>query len=238
MPDGWFSRVPLSFGNTRSVSAPVTFIPDAQPGVLGGPLPVLPVGISAVATCLAAAAGLAEVRTGHRPAVTIRHASVAAALTSSRLLRIDGRQPPGDFSPLSRFWETSDGWVRTHGNYPWHAAALLSALSVTSGDEVAAAVAALPAVEVQERVVAAGGVAAAVTDDATWRAGAVAKALDARELIYLEVIGDALPRPLGADHPLPCHGVRVLDATERRWHPRRLGLPRPHSRLAARRAGG
>ncbi|OEV22841.1 hypothetical protein AN220_27560, partial [Streptomyces nanshensis] len=54
---------------------------------------------------------------------------VATAFRSDRLVRIDGRAPV-TFAPLSRFWRTADGWVRTHANYPHHRARLLSALGM------------------------------------------------------------------------------------------------------------
>ena len=40
----------------------------------------------------------------------------------------NGEQTGPGFAPLSRFWRAADGWVRTHGNYPWHRSALLRAL--------------------------------------------------------------------------------------------------------------
>src|SRR5690606_21603652 len=54
---------------------------------------------------------------------------VAAAYRSHDHLRIDGRTPDA-FAPLSGFWRTADGWVRTHGNYPHHAASMRAALSL------------------------------------------------------------------------------------------------------------
>ena len=57
--------------------------------------------------------------------MTLDRAHVAAAVRSERYFRV-GRQAAGaSFAPLSRFWPTADGWIRTHGNYPWHRHALL-----------------------------------------------------------------------------------------------------------------
>ena len=88
---------------------------------------------------------------------------MAAAFRSEAYLRVNGEPTGPGFAPLSRFWRAADGWVRTHGNYPWHRSALLRALG-SSGDpeSVAAAIAALRAREVEDLVVGAGGVAAAV----------------------------------------------------------------------------
>ncbi|MFS0854429.1 CoA transferase [Microbacterium sp. 179-I 3D4 NHS] len=51
----------------------------------------------------------------------------AVAYRSERVLRIDGAEPPV-WAPLSGFWRTGDGWIRTHANYPHHAARLCAAL--------------------------------------------------------------------------------------------------------------
>ena len=77
---------------------------------------------------------------------------VAAAVRSERHLRLDGRRLAG-FAPLSRYWRAADGWVRTHANYPWHRAALLSALH-TGPKTVGEAIAGLSAAEVEARVIA------------------------------------------------------------------------------------
>jgi hypothetical protein len=89
------------------------------------------------------------------------------------------------FAPLSRFWPAADGWVRTHGNYAWHRAALLRALGARGEDEetVAAAIAALPAREVEEKVLSAGGVAAAVRPLEQWRAHPQRRALSEEPLV-------------------------------------------------------
>ena len=86
-------------------------------------------------------------------------------------MRVDGEPAGAGFAPLSRFWRASDGWVRTHGNYPWHREALLRALGCGDDREaVAAAIAGLGAREVEDLVTSAGGVAAAVRTEAEWRA--------------------------------------------------------------------
>jgi hypothetical protein len=103
--------------------------------------------------------------------------------------------------------------VRTHGNYPWHADALLRALG-TPGDpeSVAAAIADLRAADVENRVVEAGGVAAAVRGEKEWRAEPPGQAVAAARLVEGTEIGAAPPRrhPAG---PRPASGLRVLDLT-------------------------
>jgi len=126
---------------------------------------------------------------------------------------VDGRGFGGGFAPLSRFWRSADGWVRTHGNYPWHQQALLRALG--TGDDPAAVGAAIgerSAEGVETDVVAAGGAAAAVRTSGQWRSHPHGQATAAQPLIGGAVIEGAPPRrrePAGR----PASGLRVLDLT-------------------------
>lgn len=153
-------------------------------GELGHLMSRLPVEDTAIA-CIGAAllaAGPAELATEH----------VAAAVRSEAHLRLDGRSPQDGFAPMSRFWRASDGWVRTHGNYPWHREALLRALGDAASVE--SAIAELPAREVESRVVEAGGIAAAVRTPEQWRAEPPGQAVDAQPLVSAHRTGDAAPR--------------------------------------------
>jgi hypothetical protein len=117
------------------------------------------------------------------------------------------------FAPLSRFWQVSDGWIRTHANYPWHKDALLRALDVEeSSDAVARAVARRTAADVENAVVAAGGIAAAVRREEAWHEHEQGRAVVAERLIAHERHGNAPRRGL-AEGDLPASGVRVLDLT-------------------------
>jgi CoA-transferase family III len=147
---------------------------------------------------------------------------VAAAFRSEAYLRLNGALSGAGFAPLSRFWATRDGWVRTHGNYPWHREALVRALGTSEDpDQVAAAIAGRAACEVEDLVVGAGGVAAAVRTPAQWGAEPAGQAVAAARLIEGDRLGDAPPRhrtagPPGAAGPptmLPAAGIRVLDLT-------------------------
>ena len=72
----------------------------------------------------------------------------------------DRRTRADNFAPLSRFWRTADGWVRTHANYPHHRARLLAALGLPPTPERTRwprVLAERRAVEVEETVYAAGG---------------------------------------------------------------------------------
>ncbi|WP_318204245.1 CoA transferase [Streptomyces sp. SCL15-4] len=191
-------------------------------GVLTARLPVRELARACVGTCALAAAELAARRAGLSgvPEVRIDDGAVAAAFHSERLLRIDGRAPVS-FAPLSRFWRTADGWVRTHANYPHHRARLLGALGLpedASADRVAGHLAGRSALEVEETVGAAGGLAVALRTPEGWAAHRQAAEVAARPLVERAWPDAAPPRvfpPLdpGAAALLPAAGLRVLDLT-------------------------
>nr|WP_171904127.1 CoA transferase [Streptomyces abyssalis] len=205
-------------------------------------LPVRELARASVAVCSLAAAELSSVRsdgaasgpvngtrTGTRtvigtravPSVDVDDGAVATAFTSERHLRIDGREPVR-FAPLSRFWRTAEGWLRTHANYPHHRARLLAALGIDGedGDDaalvetVAAELARRDAAEVEETVYAAGGLAVAVRTPQEWAAHPQGAQAGRRPLLTTARMDQAFPRklPEPAGHG-PLHGVRVLDLT-------------------------
>ncbi|MEU0008891.1 CoA transferase [Streptomyces sp. NPDC006314] len=191
-------------------------------GALEARLPVRQLARACVGACALAAAELAAHRAGlgEVPGVRVDDGAVAAAFHSERLLRIDGRAPVA-FAPLSRFWRTADGWVRTHANYPHHRARLLGALNLPedpSVEEVAARFAELPALEAEECVYGGGGLAVALRTPNEWRAHPQAAAVAARPLVERERLDTARARVLppldsAAAPLLPAAGLRVLDLT-------------------------
>ncbi|WP_228920908.1 CoA transferase [Streptomyces sp. DH20] len=189
-----------------------------RPGVLPSRLPVREFAGACVGVCALAAAELAARRTGDGevPAVRVDDGAVATAFVSERHLRTDGRAAES-FAPLSRFWRTADGWVRTHANYPHHRARLLTALGVPEDpDAVAAVLARRSAREVEETVTAAGGLAVALRTPEEWAAHGQAAAV-ARLPLVERVRLDAAPAreftAAGGDPLLPAAGLRVLDLT-------------------------
>lgn len=202
-----------------------------RPGLLPARLPVLGLARATVAACSLAAAELSALRAGNSssgaaapsrvPSVQVDDGAVATAFTSERHLRTDGRSPAG-FAPLSRFWHTADGWLRTHANYPHHRARLLSALGVGEGgreedalaEAVATELAQRAATEVEERVHAAGGLAVAVRSAAEWAEHPQGAEAARRPLLNTARMDQAPPLPLpGAFGHRPLHSVRVLDLT-------------------------
>ncbi|MEV5594575.1 CoA transferase [Streptomyces sp. NPDC052496] len=213
-----------ALGGDPALTRHVTY--GGPAGVADGPfaarLPVLPLARSTVAVCALAAAELAARRTGNAvPDVRVDDGAVATAFVSERHLRVDGRAP-SSFAPLSRFWRTADGWVRTHANYPHHRARLLAALGLPDTAETAAVAAELAgrsAEEVERTVYAAGGLAVAVRTPGRWAGHEQGTAVAARPLLTLEHLGAGAPprrltAPGGSTDPLlPAAGVRVLDLT-------------------------
>ena len=185
-----------------------------DPGLLPSRLAVEDTAIACTGAALLAAAALQARRGGD----VLRFARMdrghlAAAFRSEAWLRVNGERAGAGFAPLSRFWRAADGWVRTHANYPWHREALLRAVGTTGEpDTVAAAIAGLRAREVEMLVTGAGGIAAAVRSEGTWRAEPPGRAVAAARLVEGAEIGGAPPRRRPAG-PMPASGLRVLDLT-------------------------
>lgn len=187
-------------------------------GVLQGRLPVRERARACVGACALAAAELGALRAGlpQAPTARVDDGAVATAFLSERHLLINGRAPV-TFAPLSRFWRTADGWVRTHANYPHHRARLLDALGVP-GDPAAveAALAERSALDVEEAVYAAGGLAVALRSPEEWAAHPQAAEVAKRPLVERGRLDGAPTRvftPVGASPLLPAAGLRVLDLT-------------------------
>lgn len=137
---------------------------------------------------------------------------IAAAYRSDRHLLVDG-EAPDVWSPLSRFWRTGDGWVRTHGNYPHHASALRAGLGLppdASPDDVSTRLAAMSAGEAREDITGAGGLCVVVhREDPQGDA-----MLREHPLVQTRRLADSPVRPLPSDSmTAPLAGVRVLDLT-------------------------
>ena len=192
-------------GGGRRAELQVTGVP----GWLPSHLPVEDTAIACAGAALLAAAEL-QAQRGGPVARTARldRGHVATAFRSEAYLRLNGAPAGAGFAPLSRFWPTRDGWVRTHGNYPWHREALLRALGTGEDpDQVAAAIAGRAAHEVEDLVVGAGGIAATVRTEAQWRTEPAGQAVAAARLVEGARLGDAPPRRRAAA------GIRVLDLT-------------------------
>jgi hypothetical protein len=151
--------------------------------------------VAAVALAVVAARLLHRSRGALSYRLELDRSDVSAAVRSERYFIRRGRPAGASFAPLSRFWPTADGWVRTHANYPWHKAALLRALNVPDDpEEVERTMRRSDAEDIEERVFRAGGVAAAVRTLAQWEAHPQGRSVCAEPLVSHEVLWGAAPR--------------------------------------------
>src|SRR5262249_26223174 len=143
---------------------------------------------------------------------------VSASFRSDKHLLLDGVGADG-FAPLSGFWQSRDGWVRTHANYPHHRARLLSALDLpgeTTPESFAAALAERDALSIEDAVVANGAIGVAVRTPEQWADHPHGKAVAALPLVGFSRLDEFSARPLaelGSGDVLPAIGLRVLDFT-------------------------
>lgn len=144
--------------------------------------------------------------------VSLDGTRIAVAYTSERWVRLDGRLQTA-FAPLSAFFRTDDGWVRTHGTYPHHADALRRGLSLAAGadrDAVAAALGRLTSQKAVDAISSAGGLCVPVTPESP----AADASLRGAPPVIATRLGDSAARPLpGGPVHAPLRGVRVLDLT-------------------------
>jgi len=167
---------------------------------LASPLAVEELALGAVAAQLLAARELAR-----QPlAVELDAAGVGFSFRSERYARQGDRPAGAGFAPLSRFWRTADGWIRLHGNYPHHRAAIERVLGPGSP---AAAIGRWRGEELETAVVEEGGAAALVRTAAEWAAHPQGRAVAALPLLRLTRVADAPARDV------PPAGLRVLDLT-------------------------
>lgn len=180
----------------------------------------LPVGEfvhDAIAAASLSAAFLAARRAGSAvPGVQLDPLRVATAVTSERHFRIGG-EPMNAWAELSGFWQTADGWVRTHANYPHHRARLLEALNLqdaTTADGLREHLAGCAAKDVEEGVCAQGGIATVVRTEAQWQEHPQSAAVGARPVVSSGWLGEGPHTPRGtAPWDAPADGIRVLDLT-------------------------
>lgn len=182
-------------------------------GHLPSHLAVQPIATACVAAALTSACELERARGGSPQAPVLDRRHVSVAVQSERFFRDPTHGAPASFAPLSRFWRASDGWVRTHANYAWHRAALLDAIGARDDvRSVADGLAERRAVDVEEVVFKAGGIATAVRSWAEWQEHPQGRAVLGEPLIAHERSTPGSPRRRSRS-ALPAAGLRVLDLT-------------------------
>jgi crotonobetainyl-CoA:carnitine CoA-transferase CaiB-like acyl-CoA transferase len=161
------------------------------------------------------------------PPAPLDGARIATSYSSERFFRLNG-ETPSAWAPLSGFWSTADGWIRTHANYPHHRGALLRSLGIADANEeimktlVRQALATATTREAEDVIVSAGGVAAGVRTADEWRAHPHGRGVAGKPLLRIrdrpagdEVGGRTEPVTAGAaaGRSRPLEGIRVLDLT-------------------------
>ncbi|MBV9662166.1 MAG: CoA transferase [Acidimicrobiales bacterium] len=183
--------------------------------VLPSVFDVTGVATAAVGVASLAAAELEAARSGgdmEPVSVTTRESS--AAFWSEALFSPQGWERPPAWDPIARDYRGADGWIRLHTNYSHHRAAALRALGLDRGDRdtVAARVESWAVDDLEARVVAEGGAAAAMHTREEWLAhphGSMS-ALTPPVEITPGRAGSRGPLPPGTG---PLGGVRILDLT-------------------------
>ncbi|MFV1442903.1 MULTISPECIES: CoA transferase [unclassified Phaeobacter] len=138
-----------------------------------------------------------------------------AALWFRYSFRPMGWEMPNLWDPLAGDYRTADGWIRLHTNLPHHRDAALTTLGCQPTPEaVRDAVASRSADTLEQAIVGAGGVAAAMRSHADWQAHQQGQAVGSEPLIAW-----GRPRHINLrKQPLatgarPLAGLRVLDLT-------------------------
>lgn len=133
-------------------------------------------------------------------------ARIALAYRSDRLLTIDGAAPDV-WSPLSGFWRSRDGWVRTHGNYPHHAQRLLDGLGLADAAHLEQAFAELTSTDAVARITGRGGLAVEILGEDPAR-DALLRSTPLVDVAHHPSPDDRIPRTQNG-----LEGARILDLT-------------------------
>ncbi|WP_084352176.1 CoA transferase [Millisia brevis] len=203
-----------AYGAALGVGAPpgtITVAPNA--GFLSARLPVADLALGSIGALATAIDRLRLARKLPNRPWRLDPERVAASFGSDKLIRIDGA-PVNGFAPLSGFFATADGWIRTHANYPHHHRRLLTVLDLPDNSvaaDLAAAVANLSADDVEQRATAAGALAVRVRTESQWRASMPETSAP---IVEYTATGSIDRAAIIADDPaLPLAGIRVLDLT-------------------------
>src|SRR5439155_12683242 len=160
--------LPLAgWGNERARTVEIT----------GGADPLLPtpfrIGEASAAALAAVGLAVADLwvlRTGRRQEVAVDTRRATASLRSGHYLQLDGAPISTERDPVMGFYPAKHGrWSYLHCNFPHHRAAALGVLGVPEEREsVRQAVARWDALELEEALVAAGGVGGMVRTMEEW----------------------------------------------------------------------
>ena len=172
-------------------------VAGAEEGLLASTLPALPAMLAAVGASTLAASVLDLARGTRAPVpVVIDAEHVALAARSERYARDGTARQPDLLAPLSRFWQTADGWLRLHANYPWHRERALGVLGCEGVPEaVAEAVLSWRGEQLEDALAAAGGLGYVVRSAHAWREHPQGSAVAALPLLDVQA-GQGLGRSI------------------------------------------
>ena len=137
-----------------------------------------------------------------------------ASLWFAQSIHPIGWDMPPVWDAIAGDYQTRDGWIKLHTNLAHHRAAALSVLQVEAErGEVSDAVRSWDAQDLESKIVAAGGVAAALRSRADWSVHPQGQALKSEPLVAWEKAREAKIRRWPATHKQPLNGLRVLDLT-------------------------
>lgn len=179
------------------------------------PLDVETFACDAVDRARDAAAHLSRAR-GLDVHVDTSPALIGASFAAYDHLRVDG-EGVETWAELSGFVRAADGWVRLHGNFPHHAAALRELYGIRDRAGLESVLARRRAADIEDEVAEAGGIAVRVRERAEWARHPQALARAGHGVVEREDRGErpALPSldAAAGGGALPLDGVRVLDLT-------------------------
>lgn len=175
------------------------------------PLDVETFALESVGRARDAAASLARSR-GLAARVDTTPELTRAAFAAFDHLRVDG-EPVQTWAELSGVVRAADGWVRLHGNFPHHAAALRDLYRIDDRAGLERALGGRRAADIEQEVTAAGGIAVRVRDREEWAAHPQARARAEHPWVESEDRGARPPLGQVRTGSLPLAGVRVLDLT-------------------------
>jgi crotonobetainyl-CoA:carnitine CoA-transferase CaiB-like acyl-CoA transferase len=192
---------------------------------IAGSDPELPtrflMGISAAAALGAvglAAADLWRLRGGEDQEINIDTVLGAAALRTSKYLRVADTEGDGGWEPISGFYQGADDrWIQLHCQFPHFREGVLALLECNNDrEQVAKAISAWQTPELEDTLAARGLPAFMVRSNAEWEMHPQNMAVAQLPLLEIIKIGDAPPEPLPrsikyGDRPLS--GIRSLDLT-------------------------
>ena len=198
---------------------------DPTPTALATWMPIADMAAAAQGLVGLAAAAMHEARGGPAQDVAVDRWSASLSMTASAYLTVDGEKPVS-WDPLTGYFRAADGWVYLHCQFPHLRDRLLEAFALPNDrDAVIAALAKLPAQQIEDRAAQAGGCAIMRQDRTTWDKHPQAAELKRRPVISLERVADLPTGPSNGTRAQagrrrllnawtgrsPLEGVRVLD---------------------------